>query len=487
MKKLNLLFLLLLSACVVYAQIGLESNQQVNGVYLKLSTGGAFPSFMDVGHNFINSGDPLFLNPNVLRLQNNGMGNVTIGDTDATGTNTAHARLIVRAFDDNVSDLSLEGNGTVETQGSFIFRIDVDDSDINDHFTIRNSNGNDVFRCHENGQADFYGTVSSHDATVDAFWADSPSDDGLHVSNAGDDGIFITGAGGHGLEINAGITGIYVHDPSNHGIYSDQSGLQAGWFRNAASSSSSALYVAAGNDANVDILLGGNGIVESAGHISMNLDNNTNGVNDFFQVVNGTGSFVSWVNENGNGGVTGNFSKGGGSFKIDHPLDPENKYLYHSFVESPDMMNVYNGIVILDVNGEATVEMEDWFDALNRDYRYQLTSIGAPGPNLYIAQKITGNIFKIAGGKPGSEVSWQVTGIRQDPFANANRISTVVEKEPFNKGKYVHPEAYRRVSQRTDLNQVTLLNPADSNKEAAFEEETEKAIEEVEKMNKSEK
>src|SRR5262245_8440898 len=36
--------------------------------------------------------------------------------------------------------------------------------------------------------------------------------------------------------------------------------------------------------------------------------------------------------------ITGNLAKGGGSFKIDHPLDPENKYLYHSFIESPDMM-----------------------------------------------------------------------------------------------------------------------------------------------------
>ena len=33
-------------------------------------------------------------------------------------------------------------------------------------------------------------------------------------------------------------------------------------------------------------------------------------------------------------------SKPGGSFKIDHPVDPACKYLYHSFVESPDMMNV---------------------------------------------------------------------------------------------------------------------------------------------------
>src|SRR5262249_35543573 len=71
--------------------------------------------------------------------------------------------------------------------------------------------------------------------------------------------------------------------------------------------------------------------------------------------------------------VSGNLSKGGGSFKIDHPLDPENKYLYHSFVESPDMMNVYNGNVVTDASGDAFVEMPEYFEALNKDFRYQLT------------------------------------------------------------------------------------------------------------------
>ena len=65
------------------------------------------------------------------------------------------------------------------------------------------------------------------------------------------------------------------------------------------------------------------------------------------------GYFVGRVN------VTGTLSKGGGSFKIDHPLDPENKYLYHSFVESPDMMNIYNGNVATDDEGYATVELPD--------------------------------------------------------------------------------------------------------------------------------
>ena len=144
----------------------------------------------------------------------------------------------------------------------------------------------------------------------------------------------------------------------------------------------------------------------------------------------------------GNVQVTGTVSKGGGSFKIDHPLDPENKYLYHSFVESPDMMDIYNGNAVLDGNGETWVELQEWFEALNRDFRYQLTAMGAPGPNLYIAEKITHNRFKIAGGQPGMEVSWQVTGIRKDPFAEKHRIPVEEEKPANERGKYLHPDAY---------------------------------------------
>jgi hypothetical protein len=138
--------------------------------------------------------------------------------------------------------------------------------------------------------------------------------------------------------------------------------------------------------------------------------------------------------------VVGSLSKGGGSFKIDHPLDPAGKYLFHSFVESPDMMNVYNGTVTLDGKGVATVELPEWFEALNRDYRYQLTAIGSPAPELHIARKVEDGEFSIAGGKAGQEVSWQVTGIRQDAWANANRIPVEVEKPEEDQGRYLHPE-----------------------------------------------
>jgi trimeric autotransporter adhesin len=148
------------------------------------------------------------------------------------------------------------------------------------------------------------------------------------------------------------------------------------------------------------------------------------------------------VDSSGNALVSGTLSKAGGSFKIDDPIDPANKYLSHSFVESPDMMNIYNGTVHLDAKGQAVVEMPDWFSALNRDFQYQLTAIGAPAPRLYIAEKMQGNHFRIAGGKKGQEVSWMVTGIRQDAWANAHRIPTEEVKPANEQGKYLHPELF---------------------------------------------
>jgi len=139
--------------------------------------------------------------------------------------------------------------------------------------------------------------------------------------------------------------------------------------------------------------------------------------------------------------VGGIVTGGAGSFKIDHPLDPKNKYLTHSFVESPDMMNVYNGNVVTDAGGEAWVQLPDWFQALNRDFRYQLTVIGQFAQAI-VAEKIEGNRFLIRTDKPNTEVSWQITGIRQDPYAEANRIQIEVEKPAEERGSYLHPEAW---------------------------------------------
>ncbi len=158
------------------------------------------------------------------------------------------------------------------------------------------------------------------------------------------------------------------------------------------------------------------------------------------------------VSVGGSVSISGNLSKGSGSFKIDHPLDPANKYLYHSFVESPDMMNIYNGTVAVDDNGEAVVQLPEWFEALNKEFHYQLTAIGAPGPDLYIAEEVTDNKFKIAGGKPGSKVSWQLTGVRQDAYANAHRIQVEEDKVGTERGTYLHPEVFGQPSTKNVLN-----------------------------------
>jgi len=139
--------------------------------------------------------------------------------------------------------------------------------------------------------------------------------------------------------------------------------------------------------------------------------------------------------------VSGNISKSGGSFRIDHPLDPANKYLYHSFVESPDMKNIYDGNIVTDGGGHATVALPDWFEALNSDFRYQLTVIGQFA-HAIVASEVNHNTFAIRTDKPNVKVSWQVTGIRQDAWANAHRIPVEVEKDKADQGHYLHPELF---------------------------------------------
>lgn len=180
----------------------------------------------------------------------------------------------------------------------------------------------------------------------------------------------------------------------------------------------------------------GNGDTKATLYISQ-----FNGTNYFDRII---------INNAGTVSVPGLLAKGGGSFQIDHPLDPENKYLYHSFVESPDMKNMYDGVITTDGSGYATITLPDWFQALNADFRYQLTvlddsdadetllwakvvkKVGTQAPNQFTIRTSKGNV----------EVSWQITGTRHDAFANANRITPEVDKPESERGKYLHPEAF---------------------------------------------
>jgi hypothetical protein len=111
------------------------------------------------------------------------------------------------------------------------------------------------------------------------------------------------------------------------------------------------------------------------------------------------------------------------------------------------MKNIYDGIAVLDGDGEAWVTLPDYFQALNKDFRYQLTPIGAQFVP-YIAEEIEGNRFKIAGGQAGRKVSWQVTGTRQDAYARAHQIVVEELKPADEQGTYLHPEAYGQPAER---------------------------------------
>jgi trimeric autotransporter adhesin len=127
------------------------------------------------------------------------------------------------------------------------------------------------------------------------------------------------------------------------------------------------------------------------------------------------------------------------------------------------MMNVYNGNATLDGRGEAVVMLPPYFEALNRDFRYQLTCIGQFAQAI-VAKKIQKNRFTIKTDKPNVEVSWQVTGVRQDAWAKANRIKVELDKPSQERGRYIHPELYgqptsRRLGAGHRLDRSKLPNP----------------------------
>jgi len=143
----------------------------------------------------------------------------------------------------------------------------------------------------------------------------------------------------------------------------------------------------------------------------------------------------------GNVRIIGNCDADGYSLKRDHPLAPESKYLVQWTIESPEMTTVVNGNVTLDGTGEAVVKLPDWYVRTTTDHRYQLTCIGGHAP-VYVAEKVTGGAFRIAGGEPGMEVSWQITGVRDDVHSRADSRPVEIDKPAEEQGRYANPELF---------------------------------------------
>ena len=143
----------------------------------------------------------------------------------------------------------------------------------------------------------------------------------------------------------------------------------------------------------------------------------------------------------GNTHTTGTSTMAEAGYRIDHPADPENKFLMHSDVGSPEKKNIYDGTVVTDEDGYAIVELPGYFESLNSNFRYQLTVIGTFAQAI-IAEKINAGRFSIRTDKPNVEVCWQVTGIRKDLYALASPMQVEVEKSPQERGLYQNPELF---------------------------------------------
>lgn len=139
-------------------------------------------------------------------------------------------------------------------------------------------------------------------------------------------------------------------------------------------------------------------------------------------------------------------SSGIKAFMIDHPMDPANKVLTHSSVESDERKNIYDGTVTTDERGLATITMPTWFEALNENFRYQITVIDDANTDQFVLAKVVKRLkygkFTIRTSVPNTTVSWQITGNRHDPVSNYYPLEIEREKKPFERGKYFTPEAF---------------------------------------------
>ena len=206
-------------------------------------------------------------------------------------------------------------------------------------------------------------------------------------------------------------------------------------------------FIAAGNQ--------GIGAYAVASHASGNnygilaVSNSTSGVGvKGVAPANGTNIGVWGVSGAANGwGVYSDGRLGASGtklFRIDHPSDPENMWLQHYCTEGPEPINSYSGNVTTDKQGVAWIQLPDYFDQINRDFRYVLTVVdeGDDFVQAKVWRKIKGNQFAIRTSAPNTEVSWEVKAVRNDLWVQKHGAPVEVEKQGKEKGKYQHPELY---------------------------------------------
>ena len=272
------------------------------------------------------------------------------------------------------------------------------------------------------GQSDTWTGVYGLSNSGRAVWGASTTGEGLYGTSTDQTGAYgksTNGSGVYGISTNQ--FGVNAYSEHSHGIHAESNG-DYGIVGITHAAQRAGVYGADSPSPTAYGMLGFS-------------------LNNYHIGVYGKSSTLAGLFE-GNINVTGTLYGGGNvKLKIDDPLDPANKYLVHSSVASPDQMNIYNGNVTTDLNSSATIVLPSYFETLNIDYRYQLTTIGQQA-QAWVESEIHNNQFTIKTDKPNVKISWQVTGVRNDPYAKAHPMVVEEEKRNADRGKYLHPELY---------------------------------------------
>ncbi len=351
----------------------------------------------------------------------------------------------------------------------------------------------------EAGAIGFLGKVNN--ATGYGLWSENQNGDGygamvvgcnsgaytlnnhyFGLSSHGDDGIFCIGHSSTGNGIIAGGNNLGTVATITEGAGGSFTGYH-GVYGNGSNSSSGVGVVGVGNNGNTyHTNSDGSGGAFTGYHGSFSYATESSdgtgviGVGNngsYYLSSNGSGGaftgnligLAGWSTGSGGYGVygramnggyglfaSGNFAATGSkSFIIDDPLDPANKMLKHYCIESPEVLNMYRGNVLLNDKGEAVVTLPDYFTSININFSYNLTAIGKPAPGIYIKQEIDekGN-FIIAGGEEGLKISWVVYAERNDRYMQQYPESkAVVVDKKNNRGKYLQPELFNQPADKS--------------------------------------
>lgn len=500
MKKISLS---LVAALLMSQAVSAQAPQAINYQAAMRNASGAPMSSATVPvrftiHDLTASGTVLFQETNTATTNAQGIMNITIGSgTAVTGTlsgiNWGSGAKFLEVEVDGGSGLVSIGNQQMVSvpyalaagnvpwtiSGTNIYNSNTGNVGINTNSPaakLHVKGGSEIMRNEMTGKAwqSFYqkGIYIGYIGT----WTDTLDLD-FGTSGSGNDVNIVTGATPKLTVKNNGQVGIGTNAPSSMtkvqidgmGTYSSASPYQTSLMvTGATGTSSSGVYaiggwrgvfgrnraVAAGYEAtgvyglvdsnsSYSIAIGTRGEATATGPTNYGIYGNATGGSSanygiYGTCVTGASNYAAYFN---NKIYATSASSSIKAFKIDHPLDPQNKYLYHSSVESNDMMNIYNGNVTTSATGDATVTLPNYFSALNKDFKYQLTCIGTFAQAI-VAEEISGNTFRIKTDKPNVKVSWQVAGVRQDAAANLYRIENEVEKPANEKGFYLIPEAY---------------------------------------------